>query len=62
MLTTLIVFAHLVTVNNDCTGCTCGLDRSFLVRSHVLTVEVQELAPSEEASRAYYVEAFGIYE
>lgn len=30
---------EIVTVNNGCIGCTCGLDESFLVCSHITIVE-----------------------
>lgn len=53
---------QIVTVNNDCVGCTCGADRSFLVCDHITVVEQQRAADAEQARRrSAYVELFGIY-
>jgi hypothetical protein len=53
---------HTVTVNNGCTGCTCGLDRYFVHCSHRQIVERQEQFYEEEALlRSLFVSEFGIY-
>jgi len=53
---------HIVTINNGYIGCSCGLDRLFIVCPHLLMVEAQEKAYVEEAARrAAYTELFGIY-
>lgn len=53
---------HIVTINNGSIGCSCGLDRLFIVCPHLLMIEAQEKAYAEEAAcRAVYTELFGIY-
>jgi hypothetical protein len=42
---------EIVTVNNDCIGCTCEADKDFIVCTHIQIVEQQRAIDLEQARR-----------